>query len=203
MEMTSLLAFSMGITLLALSPGPGLAAILSRSVVSGTKSGAMVVIGLLVIDFLFLGLAILGLAAVSVLLGPMFQVVKYAAALYLIWLGVKSLRSAGKPMMISPASAATHLKDVGLGAIVTLGNPKAILFYSAFLPTFFDVSKIGVIDYLAICAVIIIVSAIVYGTYIVMADKSRSFLTSGRLQKRLNQTTGIVFIGSGAAIALR
>ena len=92
MEMTSLLAFAIGLTLLALSPGPGLAAILSRSVVSGIKSGAMVVIGLLLIDFLFLGLAILGLAAVSALLGPMFQVVKYAAALYLIWLGVKSLQ---------------------------------------------------------------------------------------------------------------
>jgi len=199
----SLLAFAIGMTLLAASPGPGLAAVLSRSIISGPMSGTMVVIGMVLVDFLFLALALIGLSAISTLLGPLFQIVKYAAALYLLWLGYQSIETAGKPIAITPQSTSSYFKDIGLGAIVTLGNPKAILFYSAFLPTFFDVSQIQVGDFVVICVILTAISFLVYGAYMLLAGPLGRAFGSSKLKKRLNQTTGVVYIGSGAAIALR
>lgn len=203
MDIGSLLAFAAGMTLLAVSPGPGLAAVLSRSMVSGIKSGAMVVLGLVIVDFLFLGLAVIGMSAIATVLGPLFQFVKYGAALYLIWLGYQTFKAAGKIVSITPATATSYVKDIGLGAMVTLGNPKAILFYSAFLPTFFNVSQIQLVDLIAICAVIFTISFLVYGTYMLLVGRVRRTFGSTKLQKRVHQTTGVVFIGSGVVVALR
>ncbi len=203
MDIGSLFAFAMGMTLLSISPGPGLAAVLSRSMNSGVISGLMVVVGLVIVDFLFLGLAIIGLSTVASILGPLFQIVKYGAALYLVWLGYQTFISAGKTVSITPATASSYAKDIGLGAVVTLGNPKAILFYGAFLPTFFDVSHIRVINFMTICIVISAVSFSVYGTYILLAGKVQRAFSVTKLQKRIQQTTGLVFVGSGCLIAFR
>ncbi len=198
-----LIAFATGMFLLALSPGPGLAAVLSRSLVSGMRSGSMVVLGMVLIDYLFLGLAIIGLSAVATFLGPLFQIIKYASALYLIWLGYKYIQTANKEILLKSGKATSYLKDVGLGAVVTLGNPKAILFYGAFLPTFFDIPRIGFQEYLIICGIITAISVIVYGIYMIFAQKSLGLSASHRLTKRINQTAGAMFVGSGVVIALK
>jgi threonine/homoserine/homoserine lactone efflux protein len=144
----SLLAFAVGMTLLSLSPGPGLAAILSRTWTSGLGAGFAVTTGLVVGDFLFLGIAAIGLTAIATTLGPLFQIVKYAGALYLIWLGVKLILAASKPLTVEASPPVHPGRDVGMGLLVTLGNPKPILFYSALLPTFLDVTAIGIGDFL-------------------------------------------------------
>jgi len=203
MEINAYLAFATGMCLLAMSPGPGLATVLSRSIVSGTKAGAMVVVGQSLIDFLFLGLAIIGLSAIFTALGPMFQIVKYVAAIYLLWLGYNTIRQAGNVISVERQGARSHLRDIGLGAAVTLGNLKAILFYGAFLPTFLDVSLIGLSEYMTICAIIAAVSFAVYGTYMLLIARTRRFLATPQLQKRLHQITGTVFIGAGVSVALK
>jgi len=203
MDIHSLLAFAVGSLILAASPGPGLGAVLSRSTVSGLNSGFMVVTGLVIVDFLFLGLAIVGLSAVATLLGPFFQIVKYGGALYLIWLGYQTFKAAGKDFVISPSTAKSRLKDIGLGVIVTLGNPKAILFFGAFLPTFFDVSEIGLLDYLIICLTIVAVSVAVYGAYMLLFRHIHSRFADSDLKKRIHQVTGSYLAGSGVLVALR
>lgn len=203
MSFSAYFAFAAGMCLLALSPGPGLAAVLSRSIVSGTKAGSMVVFGLVLVDFLFLGVAIIGLSAVAAALGPSFQIVKYAAAIYLLWLGYNTIRQAGHIIAVDRQGARSHLRDIVLGAAVTLGNPKAILFYGALLPTFFDVSLIGMAEYLVICAIIVAVSFAVYGIYMLVIARSRHFFASPRLQKRLHQVSGTVFFGAGVSVALK
>ncbi|MFS4580082.1 LysE family translocator [Phaeobacter sp. C3_T13_0] len=203
MSFSAYFAFATGMCLLAMSPGPGLAAVLSRSIVSGAKAGAMVVVGLVLVDFLFLGLAIVGLSAIATALGPLFQIVKYAAAIYLLWLGYNTIKQAGQVISVERQGARSDLRDVGLGAAVTLGNPKAILFYGAFLPTFFDISLIGFSEFLAICAIIVAVSFAVYCTYMWLIARSRQFFATPKLQKRLHQVTGTVFLGAGVSVALK
>ena len=190
-------------SLLVISPGPGLAAFLSRSIVSGSLAGCMVLIGMILVDVLYLALAIIGLSAISAVLGPLFQIVKYIAALYLIWFGYKTVKNAGAPMTISPTMARSHFRDIGLGAIVTLGNPKAILFYSAFLPTVFEVSEIRLGDFLIICVVLTIISFVIYGAYMFLLGRVRHMLETSNFKTRLEQATGAVYIGAGASIALK
>jgi threonine/homoserine/homoserine lactone efflux protein len=199
----SLLAFAVGMTLLSLSPGPGLAAILSRTWTSGLGAGFAVTAGLVVGDFLFLGIAAIGLTALATTLGPLFQIVKYAGALYLIWLGVKLILAASKPLTVEASPPVHPGRDVGMGLLVTLGNPKPILFYSALLPTFLDVTAIGIGDFLLLGAVVVAVSFTVYGGYMILAERSRRMLASTAVVRRLNQATGAVLVGSGIVVASR
>lgn len=163
MALESALAFAIGMFFLALSPGPGLATILSRALASGPLAGLAVTAGLVIADFAFIAVAMAGLTAIAATLGPLFQVIKYAGALYLVWLGYRAFRGSGAVLTVAPRGGKGLLKDVGLGFLVTLGNPKAILFYGALLPSFLDLGRIGFGDFLVLCAIIVVVSYAVYG----------------------------------------
>jgi threonine/homoserine/homoserine lactone efflux protein len=201
-EMTA--AFAAAFFLLALSPGPGLAAILSRSLSSGLMAGLAVTAGLVIGDAIFLGAAMIGLSAIATAMGPLFAIVKYAGAAYLIWLGVQALRSANAPPLEFQAQALGALrKDAALGLMVTLGNPKPILFYGALLPTFLDLSNATIRDFAVMMTVVVTVSFAVYCGYMLMIERARRLIASTRTVKRLNQVTGVMLIGSGVAIASR
>ena len=206
-EMTT--AFAGAFFLLAVSPGPGLVAILSRTLGGGFISGLMVTAGLVIGDAIFLAVAMVGLSAIASTMGLLFGIVKYAGAAYLVWLGVQAFRAASAKIEIDAAApehatrAGSLWKDLGLGLFVTLGNPKPILFYGALLPTFLDLSQTSARDFAVLMSVVVIVSFVVYSAYMLMIDNARRLLNSTRTIKRLNQTTGVMLIGSGIVVASR
>ncbi len=205
-EMTA--AFAGAFFLLAVSPGPGLVAILSRTLGGGFPAGLMVTAGLVIGDAVFLAVAMVGLSAIASTMGPLFQIVKYAGAAYLVWLGVQAFRAASAKIEIDAAApqvtrASSLWKDLGLGLFVTLGNPKPILFYGALLPTFLDLSQTSARDFAVLMSVVVVVSFVVYSAYMLMVDRARRLLSSARTIKRLNQTTGVMLIGSGLVVASR
>lgn len=203
MSLESLLAFAGAFFLLAASPGPGLAAILSRALGGGVTSGLAVIAGLVIGDAVFLGVAMIGLSAIANTMGPMFHILKYAGAAYLIWLGFKALRASDTPLIVSAQASGALWKDVMLGLLVTLGNPKPILFYGALLPTFLDLSTAGLSDFALLMMIVGVVSLLVCGGYVLMLERARHMLSATRAGKRLNQATGVMFIGSGLAVASR
>ena len=150
-----------------------------------------------------LPLAMIGLSKIATTMGPLFQVVKYAGVGYLIWLGIQACRAASVEHQIESKPSNGPWQDVGLGLMVNLGHPKPILFYGALLPTFLDLSKIGLADFGILVLIVLSVSIIVYSGYMLLADRARRFLSSKRAIKRLNQTTGVMLIGSGLAVASR
>ena len=203
MTLESAIAFAIGMFLLALSPGPGLATIVSRALASGPVAGLAVTAGLILADFAFMGVAMVGLTAIATTLGPLFQIVKYAGAAYLLWLGYRTFRNSATPLIVAPKSGKGLVKDIGLGFLVTLGNPKAILFYSALLPTFLDMTRIGFGDYVSLAGIVVVISYLVYGGYIFLAERSRRLLSSTSASRLFNRLTGSVLIGAGVAVAAR
>jgi threonine/homoserine/homoserine lactone efflux protein len=204
MTIEALALFSGAFLLLAVSPGAGLAMILSRALGAGMASGFAVTTGLILGDFVFLGVAMVGLSAVASTMGPLFQVLKYAGAVYLIWLGVVALRAAAAPIPVTAAAAASsRWRDVGMGLFVTLGNPKPILFYGALVPTLLDVSAIGARDFMTLGAVVTAISYAVYGAYMLMIERARRLLLSARAVRTINIATGGMFVGSGLLVATR
>jgi threonine/homoserine/homoserine lactone efflux protein len=203
MTFETMLAFAAAMLLLSLSPGAGLAAILSRALGSGAKAGFAVTTGLILGDFTFMAIAMIGLSAVASAMGPMFQVVKYAGAAYLLWLGYRAFKTSDQTIEITAQQSAALWKDVALGLFVTMGNPKPILFYGALLPTFLDMTAIGPTDFLILGTLVSVISFVVYGGYIFMVERSRRVLASTRAVKRLNQATGAMLIGSGIVVAAR
>lgn len=203
MTIESAIAFAIGMFFLALSPGAGLAAIISRALASGPVAGLAVTGGLVLGDFVFMAIAMVGMTAIAAALGPLFLFLKYAGAAYLVWHGISVLRGSARPITVTPRAGRGMTKDVGLGLLVTLGNPKPILFYSALLPTFLDMTRIHLGDFLALAAIVVVISYVVYGGYILLAERSRRMLSSHSASKLFKRATGTLLIGSGIAVAVR
>ena len=154
-------------------------------------------------DFIFLGIAFVGLLAIATTMGPMFQVVKYAGAAYLVWWGYRASVGAEDPVAVEAGSSGTLWRDIGLGLLATLGNPKAVLFFGAILPTFVDMTRVGFGDFLVLAGIVAGVSYLVYGGCIILADRTRHLMASTRAAKRLRTFTGTILIGSGIVVATR
>jgi len=197
------LAFAVALALWALLPGPGLAAVISRTLASGARSGVSVIAGLILADLIFLAVAVAGLFALATTLGPLFQMVKFAGAAYLIWRGIQAFRQAGIPISTDAHASGPAWRDIGLGLLITLGNPKAILFFGALLPLFVDMASISGADFALLAAIVIGTSFLVYGAMILAAERARRLLTSTPAVKRLRQATGALLVGSGVMVATR
>ena len=142
--------FALGMFVWATLPGPGLAVVVSRTLGAGPKAGFAVVTGMVIADFIFLGIAFIGLLAIATTMGPMFQIVKYAGAAYLVWRGYRAFVGAEHPMAVEAGANGAVWRDIGLGLLATLGNPKAILFFGAILPTFAGMTRVGFGDFLVL-----------------------------------------------------
>ncbi len=197
----SAVAFAVAMLLWAALPGPGLAAVVSRALASGPRAGFAVIAGLVAADFVFLGVAVLGLSVIATAMGPMFQVVKYAGGAYLVWRGYRIFVAADAPPAAEAEAGSASWRDSGLGLLITLGNPKAILFFGALLPAFVDMTAVGFGDFLVLAGTVAGASCLVYGGYMALADRARRLLSSAKAFRRLRQASGAVLIGSGIAVA--
>jgi threonine/homoserine/homoserine lactone efflux protein len=208
MSLETLLAFALAMFLLSATPGPGFLVVVARALSGGVAAGLSAIAGLVAGDILFLLLAILGMSALAAVLGEFFLAVKVLGAAYLIWLGVKTWRSRPVlPTMTAPGTVAgarlSHRRSAGLGFFVTLGNPKAILFYGAFVPTFIDVKILTVADVALLAAVVAVVSFVVLGVYAFLAARAGRVVKSERTLAWLNRATGGLLVGAGIAVATR
>ena len=194
-------AFGLAITVWALVPGPGLAAVLASALGAGRKSAAAVVAGLVAADLVFLAVAVLGLFALAKTLGPVFEAIKYLGAAYLIWRGLQLFRAPNERTS-AEARPGGVLRSAGVGLLITLGNPKAILFFGAILPAFVDVSTISLVDFVTLSGIVAGASFLVYGAYAELALRAGRF-TSGRLRRKLRWMGGSLLVGSGLLVATR
>ena len=138
---SSLLLFMTGAILLLLVPGPAVLYIISRSIGHGRPAGLVSAMGIAAGSLVHVAAATLGLSALLVSSAAAFQLVKYAGAAYLIYLGIRTLRS-GDAGVLRPAYGQRSLGNLfGQGVLVNLLNPKTALFFLAFLPQFVDPSR--------------------------------------------------------------
>lgn len=203
MNTLSLAAFAGAMLLLAITPGPGVFATVARALASGLAHASVVVLGIVLGDLLFLLLAIYGLAAVAGLLGSFFSIVKLAGAAYLIWLGLKLWRSKPTAREVHPLRETSWSADFLSGLLITLGNPKVILFYLGFLPTFVDLATLGTADVIAIAGVVALVLGTTMLGYAYAAARARQLLRNTRARRSLDRASGSVMIAVGAVLASR
>lgn len=203
----SLLAFTLAMFLLALSPGPGFLMVVARALTGGFAAGLAAIAGLVLGDIVFLLLAILGLSALASVMGEFFLAVKILGAAYLIWLGIKTWRSRPDLPRAEAAEVGrrpmSHWRSALVGLCVTLGNPKVILFYGALLPTFIDMSSLAPADVAVMIAVVAAVLFLVLGVYAFLAARAGRLMKSTRAVTWLNRATGGLLVTAGIAVATR
>lgn len=206
MTIASTFALIVAVFVLGITPGPAVFATVARAVASGFQGALAFHVGVMLGDVVLLLLAIFGLAAVAQALGELFIVVKVAGGIYLIWLGWRLWTAepgvAPSTTPVKPLDREAG-RNVLAGLLLTLGNPKAIVFYAAFLPTFIDLARLTAGD-VAIClTVVVVVLSIVNLGYAALAARARALLASRRAMRSLNRASGAMMAGVGVAVATR
>jgi threonine/homoserine/homoserine lactone efflux protein len=203
MTIFTLLGFGAAMFLLAASPGPGVFATVARALANGFSHAAVLVLGIVTGDLIFLLLAVYGLSTMAELLGSFFVFVKYGGGLYLIWLGIKIWRSSPAPVAVHGIEELSWKKNFLSGLAITLANPKVILFYLGFLPTFVDLASLTHMDIFAISVVVTVVLGAVLLCYAWAAAQAGQLFKSRKALKMTNRCAGGVMITAGCAILLK
>ena len=203
MSLLNIFAFSLAMFLLAITPGPGVFATISRALSSGFLNASFVVIGIVIGDIIFLLLAIFGLSAIASILGDFFILVKYLGGIYLLFLGYKILTSKEQETNLKGIYELSWKKNFLTGLIITLSIPKVILFYLGFLPTFINLQTLTAIDIFIISTVVTIVLGGVMLAYAYSASSAKNLFKSKSSKRKMNIAAGSVMVSAGAVLIIK
>ena len=194
------LSFALAVTLLMLVPGPNVSLIVANSVTYGPKYGLLTVAGTSSAMVIQLALTALGLTATLGVLGVWFAWLRWLGVIYLIYLGIRHWRAP----LTDPKLTQLKTKDrraIFLRALlVSLTNPKTLLFYAVFFPQFVDVNQPFGAQIALLCVTFLSLAIMIDSIWALGAGRMRPLLTAhGRLR---NRVSGGFLIGAAAALAL-
>ena len=129
----------------------------------------------------------------------LFEVIRFAGAAYLIWLGISLWRGAGRGVAAEPPPHAVHF---GRGVLVALSNPKTAAFFTAFLPQFVDASLPAGRQLAVMCAVSVALAAVTDSGWGVAAGLGRAWFMQSWRTKLLGRLSGLALIGGGVWLSL-
>lgn len=204
LEPSALLTFVLAAYVLIAIPGPAVLYIIARSLEQGRLAGIMSVLGVAVGAGIHTLAATLGLSALLATSAVAFAIVKYLGAAYLIYLGVSTLLKKPanhKAVMVEPKPLWQIFRQ---GVIVNTLNPKAALFFLAFLPQFADPARGPLAPQIFVLGLIFIVIALLSDAlYALLAGQLGAWLKRSRhFETRQKYFSGMIYIALGVAAAI-
>jgi len=189
-------AFCAAILVFLALPGPGTFALLTSTGKGGFRAGAAATLGLILGDQVLLWLAVAGVAALLAAQPLLFQGVQYLGAAYLAWIGLKLIFAqpgTASPVRIEPRHYARQ------AFLITLLNPKAIVFYMAFFPLFIDpASHRGAVTFAAMAATIAVITAVYCLLLCAFAGAVSARVRAHQgLARGLERLAGVFLVGFG------
>ncbi len=204
MSPESAISFLFIIYLFAITPGPGVFALLARSLASGVKPCISMALGMAVSDVIYLILACFGLAVIAEQWAGLFMIIRFAGASYLLYLGWKMWNASPEVSLQNGVSDITTTTAKGLlqGFLISASNPKVIFFYIAFLPTIMDLNSLTTSDIALASGITLLGIMLGLMTIVICASSARRFFTSTKAVQSLNKTSGGIMIGAGSYLGL-
>ncbi|MCW3148511.1 LysE family translocator [Stutzerimonas stutzeri] len=200
-----LLFFSAALVL-NLSPGPDLLYVLSRTLSGGRRIGVVSMCGVCSGALIHVAAAALGISTILATSAQAFAVVKYVGAAYLIYLGIQGLRSAGGGIRVQlearpPVSAWRAYRQ---GVLVDVLNPKAAIFFMAFLPQFVRPEHGAVALQLFVLGVLVVLVAVIveFALVLLAARASKALRSHQAIGQWLDRMLGSLLVGLGVRLGL-
>ena len=193
---STLALFALAALALIAIPGPNMIYVATRSMSEGRSAGFASALGLLTGTGINVLAAAVGLSALIASSDVAYDVIRYAGAAYLVYLGVKALRSHGGEAAAAPPRGSVYRQAI----VVQLLNPKVTLFFLAFLPQFVDPEAGPVWTQILVFGAVLGALGFVMDCGYALAASSAARKLSGF--RHGNQITGAVYIALGAAAAL-
>ena len=203
-DLTTIGLFALASILLAITPGPDMIYIITRSISQGRNAGVVSTLGVNTGILLHTFAAALGLSALIAASAVAFSIVKYAGAAYLIYLGVQTFLSKAEKFQVESIANAELSQVFRQGLLVNLFNPKIILFFLSFLPQFVDPSQGNVSLQLFLLGILFMVCTLPISLGIGLAGGQLGIWlkTRQKIQQVTKWVTGSIYIALGITTAM-
>ena len=196
------LAFLLATIVVLVIPGPTIMLVVSCSLVQGKRAALPLALGVGLGDTVAMIASMAGLGALLATSATLFTTLKWIGAFYLVYLGVKTLRTTPEPgrdlQRIAPASRGA---SVFRAFAVTATTPKSIAFFFAFMPQFINRAEPVMAQILILGSTFVILAVVNATLYALLAARAREAVTNPRTMKMMNLAGGSALIGAGVLTA--
>ncbi len=204
MTIYGLLTFCAVYALAVAAPGPGVAAVIARGLAHGLKGTPAFIAGFMVGDLVWFAIAATGLAALAKTAATLFVAIKWAGVAYLLYLAYKLWSAPAERVDVAASDGRQHgWRAFAASLLLTLANPKTILFFVALLPTVIDLASMNLLRFAEISAAMCVVLPAVLFAYAFLAARARELFTTPKAVRRLNRSSGVAMAGAAVAVATR
>ncbi|QGV82211.1 LysE family translocator [Streptomyces ficellus] len=203
-----MLTFAAASLVLIMIPGPDQALITRSALAGGRRAGLLTMVGGALGLVVHVGAAVLGISAVLLASATAFTVLKVVGAVYLVWMGIATLRGARRTLRETEEDG-TPPDDPAVGRYVRYGflsnalNPKVALFFVTFLPQFLPTTGNVLPRAMALSLVFAALYLLWFSLYVVTVDRLGRVLRRPRVRARIEQVTGLLLIGFAVRLALQ
>ena len=193
-------AFLVITIILFITPGPIVTLVIATGASQGVRAALTTVAGTSLGNAVLLTAIAFGLNWVLQNAVELFELLRWAGAAYLIWLGIQAWRHAGTAgVAVAGGSGGVNFSR---GVVVALTNPKTIAFFTAFLPQFVDPSLPAAMQLIVICTVSVLLGALMDSGWAIASGLGRAWFMKPERAKLLNRISGAVLIGGGIWLSL-
>ena len=202
MDFQIFLIFSITTAVVIFSPGPTAILVASQGASNGLKRTAFGVFGVSSATIIYFAMSATGIASLIVASNTLFQIIKWAGVAYLLYLGLSAIFSKSGGFAVK--SGAPSRKAASLfahGFLVEFSNPKALLYFSAILPQFLDVSRPIAPQFFYMWAISFVMQWIIYMAYAYLGDRLTKRGLKGWVVNAINKTAGAALIFAGLKMA--
>jgi len=203
-DWSTLILFAAAASILVFTPGPNTLFIIARSVQQGRTAGIVSSLGVEVGTLVHVIAAALGISALLMSSALAFNIVKYAGAAYLIFLGLKTLLTREKNAVVETGEETNLSRAFSQAVFVNVLNPKSAIFFFAFLPQFIDAERGAVATQIFCLGLVVVVLGFTSGSIYSLLAGSAGNLLRGNLKflRAQRYFAGSVYLGLGVTTAL-
>ncbi|MDR6498087.1 threonine/homoserine/homoserine lactone efflux protein [Burkholderia ambifaria] len=203
MTLSALAVFAFALLVTAGTPGPSVAALVARVLTNGVRDVLPFLAAMWLGEALWLTLAVAGLSAFARTFETGLIVLKLLGVAYLLFLAWKMWTAPTGTGADDLPRGQSPWRMFVAGMLVTLGNPKIMLFYLALLPTIVDLTHVGVVAWAELVGTMLAVLILADCFWSLLAVRARALLTSARAKRIANRTSAAAMAGAAVAIATR
>ena len=201
MDMERWLAFALAATIILIIPGPTIILVVGRALSHGKRAVMPLVVGVTLGDFTGMALSLLGLGAILAASATLFTLFKWAGALYLFYLGLKTWQSDPTQPFAQQPLQGTQPALLRSAYLVTALNPKSIAFFVAFLPQFINPARPHLPQFLILGATFLLLGALNASLYALFASQLVEQMQRVTVRRWFNRFGGTALVGAGLLTA--
>lgn len=197
MPLDTYLSFLIVSCLIIIVPGPNVTLTVATSTTQGIRAGLITVLGTTLAQLMQIIFVALGLVWLVATYGSIFEIMRYLGAVYLIYLGIQTWRSARDPL----PQPSCHLHIARRGLLVGLANPKSLTFFAAFFPQFINPNLAPEPQFALLAASYVVLALVLDAGYAIAGGMGYRLFATEKARLWLGRSSGLVLIGGGAFLA--